>query len=215
LKTVGDKAAQAESTAVTASTKSSDAVIASGNALAVAHEARQEADSFEKDIVSAKQQASAAESHLADALREATNAENELRKVQGRLADRVFTAEQRGKFAGALTGKTKFPIRLESPDGEPLRYARQIASAFPTGWDIDFDGLGITTLSVRDAQIEALIQANSLLGAPMILFGPNSNRANVSALSAAFTAAGVEIVMMEMTKQTTNDIAVYIPLKAP
>lgn len=214
LGTAISKAAQAETASTSALSNSREAQTSASSALTIAGSARREADSFEKDIVSAKQQASAAESHLADALREATNAENELRTVQGRLADRVFNADQRTRFARALKGKTKFPIKFASPVAdEPVRYARQIIPAL-AGWDIDTEGLGITMLRL-DPEVNSAIQARGLLGAPLITFGPTSNKSNVEVLSRAFDAAGVKTVQIQMTKQTTDEIVVIIPEKAP
>ena len=54
-----------------ANTFSDNAVTASSNSLTLAKGARREADSFEKDIVSAKTQAAEAESHLAEATKSA------------------------------------------------------------------------------------------------------------------------------------------------
>lgn len=62
--------------------ESGKAVASASNALNLASSARQEADSFEKDIASAKKQAADAESHLADALERAANAEAELTRLK-------------------------------------------------------------------------------------------------------------------------------------
>ena len=135
------------------------------------------------------------------------------RDTEARLADRVFSDDQRSKLAAVLAGNTKFPISFESPDGEPVRYARQIIPAF-AGWAVDSRSLGITTLQL-DPDVQASIQRSGLLGALIITFGPNSNRPNVLTLSHALDAAGVKIVRGQMTSQTTDEIAVYVPLKAP
>ena len=52
------------------------------NAMTLARGARQEADSFERDIVSAKTQAADAESHLAEALKRAVDASAELNRLK-------------------------------------------------------------------------------------------------------------------------------------
>jgi rubrerythrin len=78
------------------------ASVAASNALVLARGARQEADSFERDIVSAKQQAAEAESHLADALQRAANAEKKSREVQQALADRSLTDAQLKVIADKL-----------------------------------------------------------------------------------------------------------------
>jgi len=90
LKTLGDKTTQTESTASIASAKANEAVTASGNALNLARGAHQEAESFEKDIVSAKKQAADAEAHLEDALLKAAKAQSEVLKLQEAAAWRDF-----------------------------------------------------------------------------------------------------------------------------
>ncbi len=53
-----------------------------GKAQILAHDARKEADSFEKDIMTAKEQAATAESHLAEALKKAADATAELKRLE-------------------------------------------------------------------------------------------------------------------------------------
>jgi hypothetical protein len=64
-----------------AASKASKAEGSASNALALARGARREADSFEKDIISAKKQAADAESHLAEALKQAADARAELDRI--------------------------------------------------------------------------------------------------------------------------------------
>lgn len=93
---VGKTAQLASETADAAIFKSTQATAASGdaistsnkaegiasNALVLARGARKEADSFERDIVSAKKQAADAESHLAEALKRAADASTELERIK-------------------------------------------------------------------------------------------------------------------------------------
>jgi hypothetical protein len=62
--------------------ESNRATASGSGALTLARDARHEADSFEKDIVSAKTQATEAESHLADALKQAADAKLEVDRVK-------------------------------------------------------------------------------------------------------------------------------------
>lgn len=102
LKTVGDKATRAESTAGAASTKSSKAVVASGNALRLARGARKEADTFEKDIKSAKTQAADALANLAEAKRLADEARQGTARNTEKLADRTLSPAQQTDIATRL-----------------------------------------------------------------------------------------------------------------
>jgi hypothetical protein len=76
------KAGKAAESLGKAEDEANKAQTASSSALTLARGARQEADSFEKDIVSAKKQASDAESHLAEALRQAADATAELNRLK-------------------------------------------------------------------------------------------------------------------------------------
>jgi len=76
------KSGQAVSASGDALLKSGKAEGAASNALTLARGARQEADSFEKDIVLAKKQAADAESHLAEALRRVAEATAELDRLK-------------------------------------------------------------------------------------------------------------------------------------
>jgi hypothetical protein len=92
IRDVGDTKRAAEQSAASARQANSDsrnAKLSAGEAISLARGARQEAESFEKDIVSAKTQAADAESHLAEALRRAAEATAELNrfKLPRSLAD--------------------------------------------------------------------------------------------------------------------------------
>jgi hypothetical protein len=76
------EAGDAKDSAIKAASASILANGAATDAMGLARGAREEADSFEKDIVSAKTQAAAAESHLADALQRAAHAEAELEQIR-------------------------------------------------------------------------------------------------------------------------------------
>lgn len=76
------KAGKAADSLGKAEDEANKAHTASSNALALSRGAREEADSFEQDIVSAKKQAADAESHLADALKKAAAATAELDKLK-------------------------------------------------------------------------------------------------------------------------------------
>jgi hypothetical protein len=107
---INEEAGEADAKAKAAITDSSTALSQASNALTLARDARKEADSFEKDIVSAKNKAAA---------------------VEERLADRGFTTEQQTKLAAALSKLTQFPITFNSVIGnnEAERYARKNTSS--------------------------------------------------------------------------------------
>lgn len=90
---LGDKAK-------TAIDDSSTALSIANDAKQVSHEARQEADSFEKDIVSAKRQAADAESHLANALQQAVEAKRALAEYR---APRLLSLEQQKRIASRIS----------------------------------------------------------------------------------------------------------------
>jgi ABC-type lipopolysaccharide export system ATPase subunit len=84
-RSAGTARASAEAAAGAASRareQSIKATASASSALGLATGARSEADSFEKDIVSAKTQVADAESHLAEALRQAAQATDELNRLK-------------------------------------------------------------------------------------------------------------------------------------
>ncbi|MHB8410889.1 MAG: hypothetical protein ACYDDI_02965 [Candidatus Acidiferrales bacterium] len=76
------RSGEAEGSSKQALDESNKATTSASNALGLARGARREADSFEKDIVSAKTQATEAESHLAEALARAKEATVELNRLK-------------------------------------------------------------------------------------------------------------------------------------
>jgi len=135
LKTLGDKTTQTESTASIASAKANEAVTASGNALNLARGAHQEAESFEKDIVSAKKQAADAEAHLEDALLKAAKAQSEVLKLQEAAAWRDFSKAQADELISTikprLTRRPPFTVSIDCLVGNPeaKRYGDQLSKA--------------------------------------------------------------------------------------
>src|SRR5260370_35304954 len=78
--------------------------------------ARREADSFEKDIVSAKTQAAEAESHLADALQRAADAKQEsveaTRELLNLKTPRSMSEEQQKRIASQIKRFVGTPFGL-------------------------------------------------------------------------------------------------------
>lgn len=72
----------AEQSSSVARAESGKAVTSASSSLVLARDARREADSFERDIVSAKTQAANAESHLAEALHQSADATAELKRIK-------------------------------------------------------------------------------------------------------------------------------------
>jgi hypothetical protein len=80
------------------------AELTSAKAIAQSRRAQHEADSFERDIVSAKKQAADAESsHLADALQRAANAERETAELKARAAPRRLDLKQQASISSKLS----------------------------------------------------------------------------------------------------------------
>jgi len=113
---LSEKAGEADNRARTALTNSATALAqansaeassgkaenSASNASTLARGARQEADSFEKDIVSAKTQASAAEAHLSEALKRADEATAEVTRIKSprTLANTSEMVTALGAFKG-------------------------------------------------------------------------------------------------------------------
>jgi hypothetical protein len=92
-----------------------EADIARGSAAeagALARGARQEADSFEKDILSAKRQATEAENHLAQALQRAASAEAAVEVERLARAPRILNAAQQARIAAKLKPFANTPYEL-------------------------------------------------------------------------------------------------------
>jgi hypothetical protein len=94
------------------------AQVASSNALTFARGARQEADSFERDIVSAKEQAAGAESHLADALQRTADAEREVGELRTRVADRHLKPEGKRAVGDKLLPYEGQQLSIMSSNGD-------------------------------------------------------------------------------------------------
>jgi len=123
----------------TALSNSKEAGIKSTDAIDTAGRAQKEADSFEKDIVSAKTLAAEAESHLADALQRAANAERELSELKAKSAPRRLTPAQEQSIASQLSLPSQ-PVDLlwyaSSSEGE--HYGTDIFNAINNmaHWDV-------------------------------------------------------------------------------
>jgi hypothetical protein len=138
-----DAAQHAKDASGDAIQQSDKAKSAASNALTIANGARQEADSFEKDIVLAKTQAAEAESHLAEALqraaeatREADSFEQEIASAKKQAADaelhqaeslqRTIEAEEelnRIKTPRSLVNVSKFVSALEAFKGTEYTFS--------------------------------------------------------------------------------------------
>lgn len=104
----------------------------------VAHGARKEADSFERDIVSAKEKAANAELHLAGALTKAEKAERDLDAYK---ALRALTDEQAESLIKALKpfGPQTFEVTPYWQSKESMGIANELAAILVkgAGWKLD------------------------------------------------------------------------------
>jgi hypothetical protein len=126
--------------------ESAKATASASNALALASGARQEADSFEKDIVSAKEQAAKAESHLAEALRRATEAQLSLDKLR---SPRRLTPEQQKRIAAKLKSfGMQFDLALTNLP-EPTEFSLTLENTLGMGGWTEIDGKGGDIVSTR------------------------------------------------------------------
>jgi hypothetical protein len=138
LREANDKAGNAATSATEAETASAKAkkdsaaaVSSASNALTIASGARKEADTFEKDIVSAKQLAADAESHLADALQRAANAEEELYRLTAprSIVNTASVVAALQQFRG-----TEYTLNVFM-DGESLDFVLAVAKVLDeAGW---------------------------------------------------------------------------------
>jgi len=103
--------------------QSDKAVTSASNAMIIASGARQEADSFEKDIVSAKTLAAKAELHLADALKQAADATEELKRLK---SARSLINESELVSALASFKGTKYMFSSVFGDEESINLLKQI-----------------------------------------------------------------------------------------
>jgi hypothetical protein len=148
------KAAKAVTDSSDAETKSGDAMdkagkanIAASTATTLARGARQEADSFEKDIASARTQAAEAESHLADALQRAAEAESRAANTERKIADRHISQAQQERIRHSLSKwdgiDIRLPITMVNGDDETWTYAGELLAtlcAIP-GWSAELSSV--------------------------------------------------------------------------
>jgi hypothetical protein len=120
--------------------------------------------------------------------------------------DREFTDAQLNQIVAALSNTAHFSIDFESPDGEPLRYGRKIATAF-SGWPIETVGLGITVFRFNLAAPGQLPPGTVLVG-----YG---NIANARTLRHALGAAGITAAVINMGGLKEDEVALYIPRNEP
>jgi hypothetical protein len=104
------RSGQAVTSSEKALAQSGKAEGASSNALALARAARQEADSFEKDIVLAKKQATAAEAHLAEAMQRTSNAEREADRLARDAMPRRLSESQKAELVKLLSAAPAFTV---------------------------------------------------------------------------------------------------------
>jgi hypothetical protein len=132
------QAGSAADSAKVAHQESNAATTASRNALNIASGARKEADSFERDIVSAKEKsadanrkAADAESHLAEALRQAVASQAEINRLK---SPRYLLIND--KLVSALKPYKGTPYTLNVfQDEEAIQFLKQIAAALDAaGW---------------------------------------------------------------------------------
>lgn len=125
-------AKEANGEARTAVERSNEATASASNALGLAEGARQEADSFEKDIRDAQTRAASAESHLADALRRAAEATEELDRIRlpRSLTRQTELTVKLGPFIGM-----EYTFSSVSQDDESIRFLRILDAALQgAGW---------------------------------------------------------------------------------
>jgi len=142
-------AQNAQGAATVAGSASNAAETTAGGAMTLARGARQEADSFEKDITSAKQQAADAESDLADARNQATAALEQLQRIKSPRALTKF--DDLVSSLSAFKG-TKYTLAVFQDD-ESIRFAKAInRTLHDAGWDrIPTQGrLGIPQILIPD-----------------------------------------------------------------
>jgi len=146
-----DEANKAQDEANKAQDEANKAQSAATSALTLARGAREEADSFERDIVSAKKQAADAESHLAEALKRAavTSAELDRIKSPRSLTDVSGLVDILRPFGG-----TEFKFESVFADDESIHLLRQINAALESaGWKrIKQSGMNLSIPTVQLGQ---------------------------------------------------------------
>ena len=173
------KAADAKSSLGQAEDEANKAQAASSRALTLAKDARQEADSFEKDIKTAKEQAASAESHLAEALRKATEATKALREeeakreaIEKRLAPRSFGIDRIAALIRRLKqfGPQRIDVMTYPHDTEAEALANAFLNAFfSAGWKwarfepMDSEGITGILIEVDRSDAKSVKAAEALL----------------------------------------------------
>ena len=151
--TNADSKAKAAASLLDIARKDSDAAKqASNKAQTIAHDARQEADSFEKDIVTAKERAAAAESHLAEAEKQAANATAELNRLR---SPRTITNAAQLVSELRRFKNTNYKFMSVYPNDESTDLLESIDDVLQrAGWQRQSQqglNLGIPALSLTDA----------------------------------------------------------------
>ena len=141
------KAAQEATDAAAHAREESDkASASSSHAMDLAQGARGEADSFERDIVSAKQQAADAESHLADALRQAAQAQEALERIK---TPRSLSHTKEMIAALSAFKGTKYVFTSVSQEGDAIDLLKSINDLLQkSGWERDKSIGGFPAINV-------------------------------------------------------------------
>jgi hypothetical protein len=221
------KAGMAQQSLGKAEQEASGAESAASNALTMASGARKEADSFEKDIVSAKTQATNAESHLAEALRQATAATYELNRLKtprSLVSVPVFVTALK-EFRG-----TEYTFASVFADDESIDLLRQLDGVLQlAGWkrvapggaivlphvlgkDVDFGvppgtGRGVS-VSVDSLESVASLQSHPLALLPTLIRAAVALNNNISASLVPSQKGIHDTVEVESGNSTTVRISV-------
>ena len=147
-----------------ASEVSQKAYATSDEAIRVARGARQEADTFEKDIVTAKKQAADAESYVADALRRVTESAAKLEQLQDLM-------RWEGPRSVLIDGaQDLFDKRLKPFGGQIISAGACSAQAFQPSGTV---GMGTEVMDAAQSISRALTHAGWTLAPPFPRFGDN------------------------------------------
>jgi hypothetical protein len=209
-RTAGDARLSAEGAAKAASdakVASGGAVASASTALSLADGARKEADSFEKDIVSAKTQAAEAEAHLADATQRTLRLEQQLswRTVDQEQLEVMkrhfcpFRSKQLLPFLG-----TKVGLTYVTGDAEGAEYADELLTALRKT-------LGRLGAEITDpASIVVLGRGHPPMGLTLQVKDPKS--ALAVSLQRGLNDAGIE-APGEVTQGIEGDVNLFVATK--
>jgi hypothetical protein len=130
------KANAARSDADAAKTTSGTAAIVSGTAINVASGARKEADSFEKDIVSAKKQATKAEADLAESMERAASAQKEVSRLNEAMGGWKLDENAQSRIAAKLKpfSGTPFDLAANTSEAKFMETLHSLLTSAPVGW---------------------------------------------------------------------------------